>query len=259
MPPGPKIRTLDRARLVEGFASLQGEGFRVGEYQIFLRLAVCDRRCVYCDTPESIGKAPPTASFQVTPEDPRREEVPNPISADELERRTEALIIPGSVPTLSITGGEPLLQAGFLRGWLPRLKGRVRRSLETHGFLPDRLAEVVPELEAVVLDLKVPSATGEPTDWEEHLQAIEVVRKAGIELTLKAVVDAKLEPAELERIFECFEAAPGANLVLQPLSAFAKAQDVPASRDLLRWVRSGLGRGLAVRVVPQVHKWMGLD
>jgi 7-carboxy-7-deazaguanine synthase len=37
-------------RIFEIFPSVQGEGIRLGEPTIFVRLAGCDRRCSFCDT-----------------------------------------------------------------------------------------------------------------------------------------------------------------------------------------------------------------
>ena len=39
------------AQLIEVFSSIQGEGLLVGCRQIFLRFALCNLDCDYCDTP----------------------------------------------------------------------------------------------------------------------------------------------------------------------------------------------------------------
>ena len=42
-------------KIIEIFASVQGEGMRQGEPTVFVRLAGCDRRCSFCDTKEAWG------------------------------------------------------------------------------------------------------------------------------------------------------------------------------------------------------------
>jgi organic radical activating enzyme len=49
-----KLSDESRARVVEIFSSLQGEGPRLGERQIFARLGGCNLHCDYCDEPDTI-------------------------------------------------------------------------------------------------------------------------------------------------------------------------------------------------------------
>jgi organic radical activating enzyme len=248
-----------KARLVEVFRSLQGEGRRVGERQVFVRFAVCDRKCRYCDTPESIGGAPPEVRVERSPGSGVFDPWPNPVAGEDLDRILTSLTGPGARPTISLTGGEPLLQAAFLAEWLPPRKERFRFVLETHGLLVEPLARVVEHLDEVVLDVKVPSATGEPTDWVAHADTVDLVREAGVERTLKAVVATGTTPDELERICELFaRAGEDAGCILQPVSPHPGGPESPRPEELMAWQDRCEAAGLSVWVVPQVHRLMGL-
>ena len=42
--------------LSEVFVSFQGEGAHIGRRHLFVRLAGCNLRCSYCDTPDSLER-----------------------------------------------------------------------------------------------------------------------------------------------------------------------------------------------------------
>lgn len=96
----------------EIFYSLQGEGPRIGSPAVFLRLAVCNLRCRWCDTKYSWGEG-------------------IPISEAEAAERILAFGSPGLV----ITGGEPLLQQAALQNLLERLPRELYIEVETNGTL----------------------------------------------------------------------------------------------------------------------------
>lgn len=248
-----------RCRLVECFASLQGEGVRVGERQVFVRFAVCDRKCRYCDTPESIGGAPEAARVETEAGSGRFEALANPVAPEALDAVLARLGGAAARPAVSLTGGEPLLQAAFLEEYLPPRKAAFGFRLETHGLLPEAVTRVAPHVDEVVMDLKLPSATGEAVDWELHRRFAAACREAGAGLTMKAVVAAGTSEAELEQVLECFRVGgPGAARVLQPVTPVAGGPKPPSTRSLLAWQDRALGQGLEVRIVPQVHHLMGI-
>jgi 7-carboxy-7-deazaguanine synthase len=72
----------------EIYRSVQGESTFAGLPCVFVRLAVCDSRCVWCDTPHAFNQG-------------------TPVALDDLVRQ----ILEFACPLVEITGGEPLLQA----------------------------------------------------------------------------------------------------------------------------------------------------
>lgn len=75
----------------EIYRSVQGESTFAGLPCVFVRLAVCDSRCVWCDTPHAFKEGTPRMLDDV---------------------RREVLMF--DCPLVEITGGEPLLQAEVL-------------------------------------------------------------------------------------------------------------------------------------------------
>ncbi|HEY6010089.1 MAG TPA: 7-carboxy-7-deazaguanine synthase QueE, partial [Nitrospirota bacterium] len=130
---------MTHAVLHEIFPSIQGEGPWIGERHIFVRFFGCDLQCRYCDTLASLGaagNAVPKFCRVATGVDPNtHEEIPNPVSPADLTNVCGRFIIPGpSRPTISLTGGEPLLHSSFLGEWLPLARRTFRIYLETNGI-----------------------------------------------------------------------------------------------------------------------------
>lgn len=134
----------DRARAVrlsEIYVSVQGESTHAGKPCVFVRLTGCNLRCTWCDS-----------TFTFTGGTWR----------DVAEVVAEVVAL--GVPTVEVTGGEPLVQ----RGAIPLLQGLLDAGLEvlleTSGSRPIR---DVPEGVRVILDLKAPdSGEVEANLWE---------------------------------------------------------------------------------------------
>lgn len=252
------------ARVVEIFSSIQGEAELAGVRQIFLRFFGCNLRCAWCDSPETLTapKGPLLPGrVEQTPGRADFRSLANPSSVDEV---LEAVLHLAQVPhhSVSLTGGEPLLHARFLKQLLPRLhEAGLPTYLETNGLLPEHLERVVEQVRWIAMDLKPPSCTGDPTpDWLElHRRSIQVVRAARIapRLFFKVIVTPDAEERELRAAFAlAAEFSPESSLTLQPVTPAGTYTTVPTIDQMLRWHEISSEYLADVRILPQLHKLM---
>jgi len=97
--------------------------------------------------------------------------MPNPVSANAVALICRDLIGEKQVSrgSVSITGGEPLMQNEFVGELASEMHGLgLSVHLETNGTLWKELSSVVDHIDVVAMDVKLPSATGRPTCWEVH-------------------------------------------------------------------------------------------
>ncbi len=242
------------ANLVEVFSSIQGEGPLVGQRQIFVRFAHCHRNCSFCDTPTAAGE-----NFVVerVAGSGKFDEIPNGISVDDLVKLIEEINYPTGVnKAISITGGEPLLHVEFLKDFIPAVKKLgLEVYLETAGDLPGALGLIVDQVDMVALDIKLESATDEPTLWDEHEDFINVCQGAQTNYFVKIVVSADTTVEELHDASLLPEV--GVPVILQPMSKTEGNERVPSAKQLLEFQQFMSQYLSDVRVIPQCHKFMG--
>lgn len=239
--------------LSEIFVSFQGEGLHAGRRQLFIRTAGCNLRCRYCDTPDSLERGP---LFRIVERDRVREER-NPVSVDRLASHVrEVLDSSGPVDGTSLTGGEPLLQADFLARLVSSSPAIPRPVLlETSGVLPDRLAVVLPHVDVVSMDIKIPSNTAEPAYWDAHERFLRLARGKAY---VKILVDHETLASEVAAAAGLVASnAPETPLFLQPISNSdgTAASDSDALAHFFETARQQLAD---VRVLPQTHKMLGV-
>jgi organic radical activating enzyme len=234
----------DTARIIEVFPSIQGEGIYVGRRHLFIRFWNCNLACHYCDT-EYRG-----AYREYT--------------VDDLEGEVRRLLDScGPFHAVSLTGGEPLLWGSFLQSWLPRLKGMGQRTyLETNGTMPDALRRILPWTDIVAMDVKPPSATADRPVWREHAEFLRIACAGGArrpELFVKVVVTRETLDEEIRQAAELVRSV-GAQvpLVLQPVTPWGPVREGPLPEQLDRWQRTASGLLSDVRILPQVHRILGV-
>jgi organic radical activating enzyme len=179
------------------------------------------------------------------------------VDGDEVVRRTLALDVPrGLHHAFSITGGEPLEQAGFLAAVLRGLAaGQPVVMLETNGVMTEELSSVIDLVDVVAMDYKLASATGRPTPLEAHREFLAVgLRKR---VFVKAVVTERTTDEELDALAECVVSqSRSVPVILQPVMHSGSL--APRHQRLLA-MHARLAVCLeSVRIVPQVHKVLGI-
>jgi 7-carboxy-7-deazaguanine synthase len=118
----------------EIYRSIQGESTHTGRPCVFVRLAACNLRCSWCDTPYAFTGG-------------------RKMRVDEVVARVAAL----DCRLVELTGGEPLLQPDATTLMQRLVDEGYEVLLETGGHMP---IDEVPDEVAVILDVKCP-ASGE--------------------------------------------------------------------------------------------------
>jgi organic radical activating enzyme len=242
--------------LSEIFSSVQGEGPYVGERHLFVRFCGCHRECLYCDTNTErtetvlVEKNPGTGTF---------EQIPNPLSAEQLIELIREVDSKKNNRRISLTGGAPLLQAHFLRELLPHLcNDDYSIYLESAGDLPQQLKSIIEWIDIVAMDIKLESVTKEKSTFPAHWQFLKTCRDWDVEVFTKLVLSAETHDGELMQAVQGIKKAGGADtlVVIQPMTKAEKTDAVPSGEQLLYW-QDKVARILPnVRVIPQTHKMM---
>jgi organic radical activating enzyme len=261
----------------EIFCSLQGEGPLLGQRQVFFRTAGCTAACRWCDTVYSKVRPPRCVVHGQNGEDTRA--LPNPISAHvAVEEILAAARKDEPAATVSITGGEPLEQGDFVLDVASRCKDAgLGVYLETNGLHDAEFAALIPYVDVVAMDIKLPSATG-AVAWKRHeaflarvfngaARGMEASHGNGgqLDLFVKVVVDDRSTAREIETAARLVASAdPGIPFVLQPESGtmMSKRSTPDALRGFYQSLVSGRETAAAflddVRVIPQVHKILAI-
>lgn len=237
--------------VMEIFSAIQGEGPWVGIRQIFLRLYRCNLHCVWCDTPESFELTGP-CQVEDPPGNRTFTQFENPITVQHSLQLLEPFL---KLPhhSISLTGGEPLLQKDFLIELLPMLKKKSEKIfLETGGSLPELLEPLLPYLDFISMDIKLPSSAHERQLWDKHEAFLKLA--ASKETYVKIVVTDDTLESDIEKALTLVhEIAPDVQAILQPVTAFNGSKP-PTETQLLTWHNQALKILDTVRVIPQVHK-----
>jgi 7-carboxy-7-deazaguanine synthase len=159
------------------------------------------------------------------------------------------------VDGMALTGGEPLLQAEFLAALLRSENLPRPRILETNGTLPEALLLVLPWVDLVSMDLKLPSNSAEPPRWEAHAKFL---RTAAGRVYIKILVDKHTRLDEVARAAELATIGdPTAPLFLQPITE-PDGRIATTAGQLEAFFLAARRHAKNIRIVPQVHRILDL-
>ena len=140
----------NKVLIKEIFESIQGEGPYIGVNQLFIRFSSCNLHCEYCDT-----------DFKTDLKEYNIEDLLCEINKYE------------NIHSVSLTGGEPLIESDFLYELLKNVNKKIY--LETNGTLYENLKKVIDYIDIVSMDIKLPSTTKMKPHWEEHAKFIDKI------------------------------------------------------------------------------------
>jgi 7-carboxy-7-deazaguanine synthase len=251
--------------LVEIFASAQGEGPYVGASTIFVRLGGCDLRCSWCDSP---GTWRPAKKWRLEPRPGTAEfvEQANPATLDQVSDAL-ARLDASAYRFVSVTGGEPLLQATAVEAIGKMVRDLSPRFLlETHGLAVEAMRQVRSQVDVVSMDWKLAKdvrfadatiAAETPSFHEQHEEFLVAALEA-CEVYVKVVVTAETQIAELEEIAKRIRNINAeVPLILQPVTPIGKIKTSPGAEQMLPLMRACERVLHDVRVIPQTHRVYG--
>jgi organic radical activating enzyme len=237
-----------QAPVREVFCSVQGEGPYVGVRQAFVRFVGCNLSCDYCDTPDA-KKSSQKCRVEVTPGKRDFTQLVNPVDNEKIEAVIEKY---GTVHSVSLTGGEPLLHADFIRA----LDVNAPIYLETNMTLPEEAEKV----KNVAGDFKLRDAFKD-SNYEELREAtIKCYRifrsKGDRDCFCKVVVQ---RSTRMDEVLENAEAIKNyiSCLIVQPVTPLRKATVRPLNTWVLELQKKLADVGMGVKVIPQTHKIWG--
>ena len=202
--------------IYEIYTSIQGESTHTGRPCVFVRLAACDLRCRWCDTPYAFTGGRKMSIDDVLAEVARQE-----------------------CGLVEITGGEPLLQADVVP-LMERLTERGHEVLvETGGHVP---IDDLPDEVIAIVDVKCPGS-GEASKM--HWPNLDAISKKD---EVKFVIADRVDFDYATDVVRRYNLTERTAAVL-----FSPVHGELAPADLARWI---LESRLPVRLQLQAHKYI---
>jgi 7-carboxy-7-deazaguanine synthase len=242
-----------KAPIREIFISVQGEGPYVGYRQMFVRFPKCNLECVYCDTPKDWG---PSNKCQVQSREGSEDFVKfdNPLSDEQV---LELIKLHDRIHSVSLTGGEPLLYAKFIKELKP---SKFPLYLESNMTLPDGAKEVKDVVRYVSGDFKLQDQCNFKNQYDKFFndtaRSFSILRKTSFrDCFCKIILTGDTNKEDMlhaiTQIKDCIT-----TLILQPVTPVGDVKPVPSAMAMELQI-AAMDLVEDVRVIPQTHKMWG--
>lgn len=221
---------MNEAKVAEIFKSHQGEGLWRFKEQVFVRFFGCNLSCVYCDTKLSFYRL---------------------MTVNQVLDKIYSF---GEFHSVSLTGGEPLLQVDFLKKLCFELrKAKKVVYLETNGTLPGNLKKIIKYLDMISIDFKLFSSAGSKSLWSLHEDFLQLAQATNS--FVKIVVGKKTSLEEIKKVISIIKKInPHLVLVLQPENPY----ETVLKNKLVKFEKKCKNEFIPVKVIPQLHKKIGI-
>ncbi|MFZ2825753.1 anaerobic ribonucleoside-triphosphate reductase activating protein [Hydrogenophaga sp.] len=203
---------------IGGLTRLTGVDFP-GRLAAVVFLQGCPWRCGYCHNPALLDAAVPGALAW------------SAVRAFLQQRR-------GLLDGVVFSGGEPTLQAALVPALAEVRALGFATGLHTGGMYPERLAQALPQLDWVGLDVKAPAqcydaVTGTPGSGARAAQSLRLLLDSGVALECRTTWHAGLFGRDgLFRLADALAALSVPRWVLQACSGQGRPQDSLSASDL---------------------------
>ena len=208
--------------VAEKFVSINGEGTKAGELAVFIRFCKCNLNCGYCDT-------------RWANSDGVKGEM---LTAEEIAEYVKST----GVKNVTLTGGEPLLQADIAR--LIKLLGGIGAEveIETNGSIPLKDIVLLTPRPAITADYKLPSSGMEKHMLTENFSCLT------LKDTVKFVVGDTGDLIRAEKIIKEYKLIDKCRVYFSPV--FGKIEP----EQIVEFMKEHCLNG--VRLQLQLHKFI---
>jgi len=222
---------LNKVLIKEIFESIQGEGPYVGVNQLFIRFSKCNLNCKYCDTDFTSGLSEYTKDSLL----------------NEVNKHP-------NVHSLSLTGGEPLLESSFLKEFLKLTNKKIY--LETNGTLYQNLCEIIDYTDIISMDIKLPSCSNNNILWDKHKNFLDIAVNHSKEIFCKVVFDENITNNEIIKTIDLVKS----NNILIVLQPKMNGEILNIKPEFIRNTFYRFNERYSnIRLIPQVHKFINIQ